>query len=172
MNNVYLALGTNIEPRDVHLSEALNLLEAHDSIAIQKRSSIYQTAPVGYTDQADFLNMTIEVQTLLEPIELLDYCQEIENKLGRKREIRFGPRTIDVDILLFDQETIASERLEVPHPRMHERAFVLVPLNEIAADAILPSTGMSVKNHLKELSNEDVETVKKWAGKDEDTPSN
>ncbi len=162
MNKVYLALGTNIEPRDVHLSEALNLLEADEAIVIEKRSSIYETAPVGYLDQADFLNMVIEIQTLLDPIILLDRCQEIEHKLGRKREIRFGPRTIDLDILLYNQENIKEERLVIPHPRMHERAFVLVPLAEIAADAFLPNTEKTVKDFLIELPSKKVETVIRW----------
>ncbi len=162
MNKVYLALGTNIEPRDVHLSEALNLLEADEAIVIEKRSSIYETAPVGYLDQADFLNMVIEIQTLLDPIILLDRCQEIEHKLGRKREIRFGPRTIDLDILLYNQENIKEERLVIPHPRMHERAFVLVPLAEIAADAFLPNTEKTVKDFLIELPSKEVETVIRW----------
>ena len=162
MNKVYIALGTNIEPRDMHLSEALNLLEAHESIAIQKRSSIYQTAPVGYLEQEDFLNMVIEMQTLLEPIDLLNYCQEIETKLGRKREIRFGPRTIDLDILLYNEENSTGDRLVLPHQRMHERAFVLVPLAELAPEVILPNTKKSVQSHLKELPSEDIETVIKW----------
>lgn len=163
MNKVYLALGTNIEPRDVHLSEALNLLEADEAIVIEKRSSIYETVPVGYLDQADFLNMVIEIQTLLEPFALLELCQEIELKLGRERDIRFGPRTIDLDILLYSQENIKEDRLMVPHPRMHERAFVLVPLAEIAADAILPNTEKPVKDFLNDLPSKEIKTVIKWS---------
>lgn len=162
MNKVYLALGTNIEPRDVHLSEALNLLEANEAIVIEKRSSIYETAPVGYLDQAEFLNMVIKVQTLLDPLALLDLCQEIENKLGRKREIRFGPRTIDLDILLYNQENIKEDRLMIPHPRMNERAFVLVPLAEVAADEVMPNVDRTVKDCLTELPAEAIETVIKW----------
>lgn len=162
MNKAYIALGTNIEPRDFYLSEALNLLEAHESIAIQKRSSIYETDPVGYEDQDDFLNMVVEIQTLLEPIALLDAIQEMEDKLGRTREIRFGPRTIDLDILLFNQEVNKEADLELPHPRLHERAFVLVPLAEIASDEVVPNTGKTVQEHLDELPRQDLESVRKW----------
>jgi len=162
MNKVYIALGTNIEPKNVHLSEALNLLDAHEAVSIQKRSSIYQTAPVGYLDQDDFLNMVIEIQTLLKPYELLDFCQHIEEKLGRERNIRFGPRTIDLDILLYNQENSTEERLTIPHPRMHERAFVLIPLLEIDTAIILPHTGKTARDHLNEIMDEDQETVVKW----------
>ena len=138
MNIAYLALGTNIEPREEYLDEAIRMLEENTSITIKKKSSIYETAPVGYTDQADFLNMVIEVETSLSSIELLEFCQEVELDLGRKREIRFGPRTIDLDILIYNQENSTIERLIIPHPRMHERAFVLVPLEEIAPNLVIP----------------------------------
>src|SRR5690606_6296418 len=160
MNKSYIALGTNIEPRDFYLSEALNLLEAHEAIAIQKRSSIYETAPVGYVEQDDFLNMFIEIQTLLEPYDLLETIQGIEQKLGRTRDVRFGPRTIDLDILLYNQEISTDEQLTIPHPRMHERAFVLVPLAEIAEEEIV-QFGKTAQEMLEELPQRDVETVKK-----------
>src|SRR5699024_3773735 len=134
MKSIYLALGSNIEPREKYLTSALEALNDHQQITIIKKSSVYKTAPVGYTDQADFLNMVIELATSLLPLELLDVCQAIEKQLDRRREIRFGPRTIDLDILIYNQENRETERLTLPHPRMHERAFVLIPLDEIAPE--------------------------------------
>ncbi|MFU0791286.1 MAG: 2-amino-4-hydroxy-6-hydroxymethyldihydropteridine diphosphokinase [Virgibacillus proomii] len=168
MNKVYIALGTNIEPRFNHLQEALRRLQEHKKISILKQSSIYETAPVGYTNQADFLNMVIQAETDCTPIELLDYCQQIEKELGRKRTIRFGPRTIDLDILLYNQENIKMERLTIPHPRMHERAFVLVPLNEIAPSTVLPLTmeNKCVVDAIKELSGNDLKDVEIWTKKE------
>ncbi|MBU5266124.1 2-amino-4-hydroxy-6-hydroxymethyldihydropteridine diphosphokinase [Virgibacillus proomii] len=168
MNKVYIALGTNIEPRFNHLQEALQRLQEHKKISILKQSSIYETAPVGYTNQADFLNMVIQAETDCTPIELLDYCQQIEKELGRKRTIRFGPRTIDLDILLYNQENIKMERLTIPHPRMHERAFVLIPLNEIAPNTVLPLTmeNKHVVDAIKELSGNDIKDVEIWTKKE------
>ncbi|MGJ9460203.1 2-amino-4-hydroxy-6-hydroxymethyldihydropteridine diphosphokinase [Oceanobacillus sp. CF4.6] len=162
MNRAYLALGTNIEPRYKHLVNALELLKKNERISIKRQSSIYETTPVGYMDQADFLNMVIEVETALSPMELLAYCQSVELQLGRKREIRFGPRTIDLDILTYNQENSTVERLIIPHPRMHERAFVLVPLQEIAPDMILPVWNKSVVDFINDLPDTDIKDVSIW----------
>src|SRR5690625_2037020 len=102
MTQAFIALGTNIEPRKDHLSNALETLAKSAHITILQKSAIYETAPVGYLDQADFLNMVIEVDTSLAALDLLDFCQSIEQDLGRKQTIRFGPRTIDLDILLYE----------------------------------------------------------------------
>src|SRR5690606_40011733 len=109
MNKAFIALGTNIEPRKEYLDQAIQLLSKVEDVQIIKKSSIYQTPPVGYTNQADFLNMVLEISTRLSSEQLLDQCQEIENELGRKRTIRFGPRTIDLDILVFNEENIKTE---------------------------------------------------------------
>lgn|SRR5699024_1313700 len=163
MKIAYIALGTNIEPRESYLTGALEKVTAHEEIKIKNISSIYETDPVGFTDQADFLNMIIEVETTLSPFDLLAYCQEVENRLGREREIRFGPRTIDLDILLYGEETVETEELTVPHPRMHERAFVLVPLAELAPNYVIPGVGEKVEELLEQLPEDDKKGVRNWS---------
>ncbi|WP_449354735.1 2-amino-4-hydroxy-6-hydroxymethyldihydropteridine diphosphokinase [Virgibacillus natechei] len=162
MNSVFIALGSNIEPREEYLRSALETLSEDASIFIRKKSSIYETAPVGYTDQSDFLNMVIEIDTSLTSDDLLQFCQETEQKFGRDRKIRFGPRTIDLDILIYNQENSDIESLIIPHPRMHERAFVLIPLDEIASDLIIPTWGVRARDFLNELPESDLRDVKKW----------
>lgn len=131
MNIAYLSLGSNLGDRQARLREAVQLLQEHPSIFSVKISSIYETAPVGYTEQGAFLNLAVQLETTLSALELLDACQEIEQALHRERLIRWGPRTVDLDILLYNQDDIETERLVIPHPRMQERAFVLVPLREL-----------------------------------------
>ncbi|PFK36834.1 2-amino-4-hydroxy-6-hydroxymethyldihydropteridine diphosphokinase [Bacillus cereus] len=133
-NVVYVALGSNIGDRYTYLSQAIELLNKNPHIRVEDISSVYETDPVGYTDQNRFLNLVIKISTNLLPQELLEVTQKVEVGLGRKREIRWGPRTVDLDILLYNQENIESENLIVPHPRMFERAFVIVPLLEINQD--------------------------------------
>ncbi|HHY75122.1 MAG TPA: 2-amino-4-hydroxy-6-hydroxymethyldihydropteridine diphosphokinase [Bacillus bacterium] len=132
MNNIaYISLGTNQGNRRRFLEVAINMLDGHQNIFISDFSSIYETEPIGYTEQPKFLNMVVKLKTSLTAFDLLAVTQNIENELGRTREIRWGPRTIDLDILLFNNENINSEQLIVPHPRMFERAFVMIPLLEI-----------------------------------------
>ena len=131
MNDSFLSLGSNMGNRLDMLKQAVQLLMHHPSVRVVAISSLYETDPVGFTDQDPFLNMVVHLETELSALALLDVCQEIEQKLNRERLIRWGPRTIDLDILLYNQEDIKTERLVVPHPRMHERAFVLIPLLEI-----------------------------------------
>ncbi|WP_164670645.1 2-amino-4-hydroxy-6-hydroxymethyldihydropteridine diphosphokinase [Virgibacillus doumboii] len=166
MKRAYVALGSNIEPREEYLADALQMLDSNDKIITVKKSSIYQTAPVGYTDQGDFLNMVVEIDTSLPSEELLDFCQYVERHLGRKRDIRFGPRTIDLDILVYNQENSKTERLTIPHPRMHKRAFVLIPLHEIVPDLQLTDSSKTVSNYIEELSESDKKDVKRWTRKD------
>ncbi|WP_072891150.1 2-amino-4-hydroxy-6-hydroxymethyldihydropteridine diphosphokinase [Ornithinibacillus halophilus] len=165
MNRAFIALGTNIEPRKDYLNQAINILDKNESIMVINKSSIYETEPMGYTEQADFLNMVIEVETPLQAMELLLYLQTIEQRLGRKREVRFGPRTIDLDILLYNEENIKMEQLQVPHPRMHERAFVLIPLHEIAPEKNVPCIGKTVHELLNELKENNKKEVVLWIEK-------
>lgn len=134
MNQSYLSLGSNMGDRFDMLRQAVSQLADHPAITVIRISSLYETDPVGFTDQEPFLNMVVQLETELEALALLDVCQEVEQNLNRKRLVRWGPRTIDLDILLYNQEELETERLIIPHPRMHERAFVLVPLLEINPD--------------------------------------
>lgn len=120
------------------LAEAVRMLHLTTGIHIQQSSTIYETDPVGYVEQDPFLNVVVKAQTELSAADLLRRTQEIENELGRTRDIRWGPRTLDIDILLYDHLYIQEGNLLVPHPRMCERAFVMVPLAEIAPDILIP----------------------------------
>ncbi|MBD2872632.1 2-amino-4-hydroxy-6-hydroxymethyldihydropteridine diphosphokinase [Paenibacillus arenilitoris] len=127
----YVALGSNMGDRERLLRKAIALIDAHPAIEVGRISGIYETDPVGYTEQPPFLNMALAVTTSLEPIGLLRQLLAIEQQLGRVREIRWGPRTIDLDLLLYHNVRMDQEELTLPHPRMMERSFVLVPLNDV-----------------------------------------
>ncbi|WP_339148321.1 2-amino-4-hydroxy-6-hydroxymethyldihydropteridine diphosphokinase [Sutcliffiella sp. BMC8] len=161
MNTAYIALGSNQGDRYGYLCKAVEEIGRHEQITVEKESSIYETDPVGYTDQDRFLNMVIKVKTQLTPVDLLKVLQGFEHFFGRKRVLRWGPRTLDLDILLFNQENIETEELIVPHPRMWERAFVFIPLMEIAESKELP-----VEINRKELlARQDREGVHVWKPK-------
>lgn len=133
-----LGIGSNLGDRLDTLQRAVDLLNAEPGIRVTRSSRIFETEPVGGVDQPEFLNAVLEIDTDLEPHELLGATQRVESALGRTREIRWGPRTLDVDILLIDGRTIDDPDLTVPHPRMHERAFVLVPLLDLRPTPVLP----------------------------------
>ncbi|WP_075979849.1 2-amino-4-hydroxy-6-hydroxymethyldihydropteridine diphosphokinase [Bacillus massilinigeriensis] len=167
INQAYIALGSNIGDRYENLRQAINELATNNEIHLENTSSIYETDPVGYEDQDQFLNMVIKVNTSLKPMELLMVCQEIEKKLGRKREIHWGPRTIDLDILLYNQENIEAENLMIPHPRMTERAFVIIPLLEIDPDIYVPKMNQSLQYYLNVIpAKEGVRIWKQKNGED------
>jgi 2-amino-4-hydroxy-6-hydroxymethyldihydropteridine diphosphokinase len=132
VNTAYLGLGSNLGDRRQHLAEAVRRLHAGPALQVIKVSSVYESSPVGVTAQPDFLNLVVQVATTHAPHELLAECLRVETDLGRVRGERWGPRTIDIDLLLYGDMRIDDECLNVPHPRMHERSFVLVPLAEIA----------------------------------------
>lgn len=137
MAKAYLALGSNQGDKAAQLAEACQLLALTPGIAITARSGDYRTPPWGVTDQDWFLNACLAVETSLEPHALLDACLAVEQRMGRRRLRRWGPRSIDIDVLEIEGVGIASDRLTLPHPHLLERAFVLVPLVEIAPDLVV-----------------------------------
>ncbi|MBA2873035.1 2-amino-4-hydroxy-6-hydroxymethyldihydropteridine diphosphokinase [Anoxybacillus calidus] len=151
VNNAYIALGSNIGNRLRYLHDAVRKLDEHEQISVVDTSSIYETEPVGYVEQDYFLNMVIQVKTTLSPFALLEVTRKIEDDLGRKREIHWGPRTLDLDILLYNQENIETEQLIIPHPRMLERAFVLVPLLELNPNICIPNNKKNLLLIIDEL---------------------
>jgi 2-amino-4-hydroxy-6-hydroxymethyldihydropteridine diphosphokinase len=146
-NTVYVLLGTNQGDRIGWMQQCINLLQQKVGTIIS-RSSIYQTAAWGLTDQPDFLNMAVGLQTELDAEQLLKATQEIEQKLGRQRDMKWGPRTLDIDILLFNHEIIDTPSLKVPHPYMQERRFALVPLKEIAGNYTHPVYSQTIEELL------------------------
>ena len=135
----YLGLGANVGDRLTSLREAVDLLATAPGIVVGRTSRVWETDPVGGPEQPDFLNVVVEIDTDLDPFDLLAAVNRVEDELGRVRDVRWGPRTIDIDILLIDALTIDDDRLTVPHPRMHQRAFVLFPLLELIDDPVLPN---------------------------------
>jgi len=147
VKTVYLSLGSNIGGREENLRKAIESLAAAD-VRVLRESPIYETEPVGLADQRWFLNMVAETETALFPLQLLTRCATIERDLGRVRTIENGPRTIDIDILLFGKAVMRTARLVIPHPRMHERRFVLVPLADLAPELRHPVTHRTVRQML------------------------
>jgi 2-amino-4-hydroxy-6-hydroxymethyldihydropteridine diphosphokinase len=131
---ILIGLGSNIGNREDHIKMAIYELHKYTEISVDKISSLYETKPVGMVDQPNFLNAVISIHTILEPYNLLKVCLNIESQMGRVRYQRWGPRNIDIDILIYHDLIIQDEVLQIPHPRLHERSFVLIPLQEIAYD--------------------------------------
>jgi 2-amino-4-hydroxy-6-hydroxymethyldihydropteridine diphosphokinase len=158
----YLSLGTNLGSREQNLSQALRMLAMSSAVQLIRSSSIYESAPWGYPDQPDFLNCAVEISTSLSPAELLRLAKQIEVEQGRQENFRYGPRLIDIDILLYGHHTIHLRRpdLQVPHLHMTERAFVLVPLTEIAPKIIHPTLNTSVNKLLDKVAG--IEDVRLW----------
>jgi 2-amino-4-hydroxy-6-hydroxymethyldihydropteridine diphosphokinase len=144
-STAWLSLGANLGDPAAQLADAVRRIAAHPQITLIAQSSVHTTKPWGKTDQPDFANMAIGVETTLKPMELLDALLDIELAMGRVREEVWGPRLIDIDMIAYEQFEIKSSRLTLPHPYAHERDFVLLPLSEIAPDVIEWVTSTAAK---------------------------
>lgn len=151
--NCYIGLGSNMGDSLTILHNALKALTNHPKIALIKHSSFYGSKAVGVTDQADFVNAVAQIKTNLEPLPLLHALQAIENNFHRQRLKRWGPRTLDIDLLLYGNETIDLPTLTVPHPRMYERSFVIYPLAEITPQLVFPN-GLELSHYQANITND------------------
>ncbi len=147
----YIGIGGNMGDKEKNVVMALELISKSHHTMITKKSKLYETKPVGYLKQEDFLNCAIEVKTLLTPLELVRFMLSIEKELKRERVIRWGPRTVDLDVLLYDNIISSIDEIILPHPRMQERMFVLEPLCDIAPYAIHPILNKTISQMKKEI---------------------
>jgi len=151
MTKVYAGLGSNLGNREANLVRAIARIDACEDICVKEKSGFYETKPVGGPPQPDYLNCAIVLETEIEPQALLKEFKKIEGELGRKPDVRWGPRIIDLDILLYGERVVNDNNLKIPHERMHERIFVLEPLCEISPDIRHPVLGRKISEILKEL---------------------
>lgn len=161
MNKVYLGIGTNIGDKTQNIKDALDAIAHLPKTSVKKVSCLYETEPWGYTDQDNFYNVCVEIETDLSPNGILGACLGIEAALGRIRTFRYAPRIIDIDVLLYNDLCMYTEELTIPHPRMQERAFVLVPLKDVLSEMKIGDidfnsayekcdiTGVKNRNHIK-----------------------
>ncbi|OGC07735.1 2-amino-4-hydroxy-6-hydroxymethyldihydropteridine diphosphokinase [candidate division WOR-1 bacterium RIFOXYA2_FULL_36_21] len=147
---VYLSLGSNVGDREEYIEQAVFLIRKIKGIEVLRRSSNYETDPEGKEDQQSFLNCVIEIKTILSAHKLLEEFQNIEQTLGREREVEWGPRTIDIDILIYGDSVISDDKLQIPHPLMHERLFVLQPLKELSPQLMHPVLEKSISTLYEE----------------------
>ena len=150
-HRIFLGLGSNLGNRENYLKKAIERIEAHQAILIKATSSMIETEPVGNISQGYYLNQVVEIQSDIEPSDLLDYCLSIEKLHGRERGEKWGPRTLDIDLLFYGNLEIKEKGLRIPHPEVHKREFMLIPLAEIAPDYIHPEFKRSIQTILREF---------------------
>ena len=154
MKTLYLSLGSNMGDKESYLKKAIDQLE--EFFTVSSRSSVYETEPLDYTDQDVFLNQVIKMESDKDISEIFRLTKDIEESLERKRNFKYGPRTIDIDILLYESEVICSSELTIPHPRMRERRFVLEPLLEVSNDPLIPPDDKRVSDYLDQVQDQKV----------------
>ena len=159
MVKAFLSLGSNMGDRLEYLSKAIDKIAQIQGCNILNKSRVYETEPWGYENQEAFLNLCISIETSLSPYELLESLQVIELELDRVRKIHWGPRTIDIDILLFDDIICEDDKLTIPHPRMRERAFVLIPLYDIEKNLIID--GIKLEDLINKIDTRGIKEYKK-----------
>lgn len=166
MTRAFIGLGSNLGERVANIRRAIELLEGCKDVEVLRRASLYETEPVGIEAQPWFINTVVEIETRLTPCELFKLCKQIEGQVGREHKGRWGPREIDVDILLFGDVITNSDELVIPHPELHKRRFVLVPLCEIEGELMHPVLKESLQGLLTQLA--DAKTVKGYEERDFD----
>ena len=149
MNKVYLALGSNLGNRKANIVRATYMISKR--MIVLKISKLYETKPVGYANQPDFINAVIKVETLLTPQQVLSVAKSIEDELKRIKTIKDGPRTIDIDVLFYNDKVINEEGLIIPHPRIQQRSFVLEPMIDVSPDYVHPVLGKNMTMLYEEL---------------------
>ena len=159
-HSAIISVGSNLGDKQANCQQGIDLLLASGNASLVKASRFYRTSPVDFLDQDWFVNAAVNVETPLEPIELLATLQTIQQQAGRtKGGIRFGPRVLDMDIIFYDQLVLKTPTLEIPHPRMHKRRFVLQPICDIDPDIVHPLLNMPVKSLLNQLDDDDQEVL-------------
>ena len=160
MTKVYLSTGSNLDNRSKNLNLAIEILDQHDNIQVLRSSSIYETDPWGYEDQPMFLNQILEIDTDLRPPVLLKLLKQVEKDVGRRPTFKYGPRIMDIDIIFYGDEVCESENLNIPHPQLEQRAFVLVPLAELIGEFIHPVLRKKINRLLQEI---DISSVRQFS---------
>ncbi len=157
---VFLSIGSNVGEKKQNLDSAVKLLQDHDRMTVTGVSSYYQTEPQNYMDQDWFVNAAVRLETNLAPMDLLDTLKQLETDIDKEgKPFRFGPRIIDLDIIYYGDVVFKTKRLEIPHPRMHERCFVLVPLCDIGADTIHPTLNITSNEMLDRVEEQETQKV-------------
>jgi 2-amino-4-hydroxy-6-hydroxymethyldihydropteridine diphosphokinase len=164
MESIYLSLGSNLGNPENNLKKAISCLKQEKGILLQAVSNFYRTSPLEYKEQPDFLNCIVEIHSPLEPLELWNRTKTIEKKIGNVKPFRYGPRNMDIDIILYGDRIINEQELQVPHPKMHLRAFVLIPLAELNPLAQHPLSQKTVKELIQSLPLNPEERVLIWNG--------